>query len=70
MVRAVTRELVEFLHDDLRVESFPWAEFPHRVGLRNSCSSVRCLGLARPTPPRTKGRLRTDKLCAIDLTIR
>jgi L-lactate dehydrogenase complex protein LldE len=48
-VRAVTRELVEFLHDDLRVASFPWAEFPHRVGLHSSCSSVRGLGLGRPS---------------------
>ena len=27
-VRAVTRELVEFLHDDLKVASFPWTELP------------------------------------------
>jgi L-lactate dehydrogenase complex protein LldE len=48
-VRARTRELVEFLHDDLRVESFPWAAFPHRVGLHDSCSAVRGLGHARPS---------------------
>jgi hypothetical protein len=27
-VRANTYELVEFLHDVLKVEAFPWAEFP------------------------------------------
>jgi L-lactate dehydrogenase complex protein LldE len=48
-VRARTRELVEFLHDDLKVEAFPWAAFPHRVGLHDSCSAVRGLGLARPS---------------------
>ena len=30
-VRARTYELVEFLHDILKVEAFPWARFPHRV---------------------------------------
>ena len=28
-VRAGARELVEFLHDDLKVEAFPWAAFQH-----------------------------------------
>src|SRR5262249_32454235 len=44
-----TLELVEFLHDDLHVESFPWSTFPHKVGLHNSCSAVRGLGHARPS---------------------
>jgi L-lactate dehydrogenase complex protein LldE len=48
-VRAGTRELVEFLHDDLQVTDFPWAQFPHKVGLHNSCSAVRGLGHARPS---------------------
>src|SRR5262249_60362033 len=48
-VRAGTRELVEFLHDDLKVDGFPWAAFPHKVGLHNSCSAVRGLGHARPS---------------------
>jgi L-lactate dehydrogenase complex protein LldE len=48
-VREHTYELVEFLHDILNVESFPWAEFPHSVAIHNSCSSVRGLGLARPS---------------------
>lgn len=48
-VRTATRELVEFLHDDLKVDSFPWASFPHKVGLHNSCSAIRGLGHARPS---------------------
>ena len=48
-VRASTRELVEFLHDELHVEGFPWSTFPHKVGLHNSCSAVRGLGHARPS---------------------
>jgi hypothetical protein len=28
-VRRNTYELVEFLHDILKVRDFPWAEFPH-----------------------------------------
>ncbi|WP_413737409.1 (Fe-S)-binding protein [Sodalis sp. RH21] len=42
-VRRSTYELVEFLHDILRVEAFPWAEFPHKVGLHNSCTALRDL---------------------------
>jgi L-lactate dehydrogenase complex protein LldE len=42
-VRAGAYELVEFLHDVLKVREFPWAEFPHRVGLHNSCSALRHL---------------------------
>jgi len=48
-MRAGARELVEFLHDDLKVDAFPWAAFPHKVGLHNSCSAVRGLGHARPS---------------------
>ena len=42
-VRQRTYELVEFLHDVLGIREFPWAEFPHRVGLHNSCSALRHL---------------------------
>jgi L-lactate dehydrogenase complex protein LldE len=42
-VRSSAYELVEFLHDVLEVRDFPWAEFPHRVGLHNSCSAIRHL---------------------------
>ncbi len=54
-VRAGARELVEFLHDDLKVADFsgstyPWSPaFPHKVGLHNSCTAVRGLGHARPS---------------------
>jgi L-lactate dehydrogenase complex protein LldE len=46
-VRANTFELVEFLHDILRVDAFPWAAFPHKVALHNSCSTLRGLNHAR-----------------------
>jgi L-lactate dehydrogenase complex protein LldE len=48
-VRQNTYELIEFLHDILKVDSFPWAEFPHSVALHNSCSSIRGLGIAKPS---------------------
>ena len=46
-VRRNTYELVEFLHDVLMVQAFPWAEFPHRVGLHNSCTTLRQLRTAK-----------------------
>ena len=48
-VRARTYELVEFLHDIQKVDAFPWAKFPHRVGLHNKCVSLRRLKHARPS---------------------
>jgi L-lactate dehydrogenase complex protein LldE len=48
-VRARTFELVEFLHDVLKVDAFPWAKFAHRVGLHNKCISLRRLNHARPS---------------------
>jgi L-lactate dehydrogenase complex protein LldE len=45
-VRANTLELVEFLHDVLQVREFPWAEFPHKVGLHIGCSTLRGLNEA------------------------
>lgn len=45
-VRQHTYELVEFLHDILKIESVPWAEFPHSVAIHNSCSSLRGLHIA------------------------
>jgi L-lactate dehydrogenase complex protein LldE len=45
-VRRNTYELVEFLHDVLHARDFPWAEFPHKVGIHNGCSSLRALGTA------------------------
>lgn len=46
-VRKRTYELVEFLHDVLGVREFPWAEFPHAVGLHNGCASLRALRTAK-----------------------
>lgn len=46
-VRARTYEFVEFLHDVLKVRKFPWAEFPHKVGLHNGCASLRALRTAK-----------------------
>src|SRR3954469_2255690 len=40
---AKTRELCEFLHDDLRVT--PRGRFPHKVGLHQSCHGLRELRL-------------------------
>ncbi len=48
-VRARTYELVEFLHDVLKVDAFPWAEFPHRVSYHNNCNALRGIGHARPS---------------------
>ncbi len=45
-VRRNTFELVEFLHDVLQVREFPWAEFPHKVGLHIGCSTLRGLNEA------------------------
>jgi L-lactate dehydrogenase complex protein LldE len=46
-VRTHIYELVEFLHDVLAVREFPWAEFPHTVGLHNGCASLRALRTAK-----------------------
>ena len=46
-VRTRVYELVEFLYDVLGVREFPWAEFPHAVGLHIGCASLRALRLAK-----------------------
>ena len=46
-VRQNTYELVEFLHDVLEIDAFPWAHFPHKVGLHNGCASLRALRTAK-----------------------
>jgi L-lactate dehydrogenase complex protein LldE len=57
-VRRNTFELVEFLHDILGVREFPWAEFPHKVGLHIGCSTLRasakrrCRDRRHPSPAR------------------
>ena len=48
-VRQRTYELVEFLHDIVKADCFPWAEFQHSVAIHNSCSSIRGLGIAKPS---------------------
>jgi L-lactate dehydrogenase complex protein LldE len=53
-VRTHTWELVEFLHDVLKVEAFPWAEFPHRVGIHIACNTLRALGQASLTEINTE----------------
>lgn len=42
-VRRRTHELVSFIHDVLQVHEFPWAEFPHKVGLHIGCATLRGL---------------------------
>jgi L-lactate dehydrogenase complex protein LldE len=39
----------QFLHDIQKVDAFPWARFPHRVGLHNSCGTLRRLKHALPS---------------------
>jgi cysteine-rich protein len=48
-VRGRTYELVEFLHDIQKADAFPWARFPHWVGLHNSCGTLRRLKHATPS---------------------
>lgn len=48
-VRARTFELVEFLHDVLKIKDLPWAEFPHKVAYHSNCNALRGIGHARPT---------------------
>ena len=45
-IRNRTFELSEFLHDVVQVRDFPWARFPHKVGLHIGCAGLRGLGLA------------------------
>ncbi|WP_028295989.1 (Fe-S)-binding protein [Olivibacter sitiensis] len=45
-VRKNTYELVEFLHDILKLRDFSNVTFSHRVAVHNSCSSIRGLQLA------------------------
>jgi L-lactate dehydrogenase complex protein LldE len=48
-VRASTYELVEFLHDVLKVEALPWANFPHKIAYHTNCNALRGIHHARPT---------------------
>jgi L-lactate dehydrogenase complex protein LldE len=40
-VRASTWDIVEFLHDILKVDALPWAEFPHRIAYHHNCNALR-----------------------------
>jgi L-lactate dehydrogenase complex protein LldE len=57
-VRERTYELVEFLHDVLKVKEFPWTEFPHKVSYHNNCNALRGIYHAsmseRREPPYSK----------------
>jgi L-lactate dehydrogenase complex protein LldE len=46
-VRERTFELVEFLHDILKVEELPWAAFPHKISYHSNCNALRGIGHAR-----------------------
>jgi len=48
-----TVDLVEFLHDILKVKELP-GFFPHRVSVHNSCHGVRELGLSSPSEQHVK----------------
>jgi L-lactate dehydrogenase complex protein LldE len=70
-VRARTFELVEFLHDVLKVKAFPWACFPHRVGYHHGCGTLRALGHALPSelnlPPFSKPHDLLSKVKGIEI---
>lgn len=71
-VRDGIRELVEFVHDHLKIAEFPWAEFRHKVGLHDSCTAVRGLGHTRPSelvyePYFSKTRELLKKVRGLDL---
>jgi L-lactate dehydrogenase complex protein LldE len=63
-LRRNTVELVDFLHDVLHVREFPWARFPHKVGLHIGCSTLRSLRAASmseiPEAPFSKPRRLLD----------
>lgn len=49
-VRDNTYDVVEFLHDILKVRELPWhPRFPHRVAIHNGCHSLRFLHEAAPS---------------------
>lgn len=70
-VREHTYELVEYLHDVLAVDAFPWAKFPHRVGYHDSCNTLRNLGHGKPSelsgPDFSKPRALLEKVEGIEM---
>jgi len=69
-VRAKTFELVEFLHDVLNIDAFPWAAFPHKVSLHNNCNALRGLKIASMselnTPAFSKPRRLLEKVRGLE----
>ena len=69
-VRERTFELTEFLHDVLKVVEFPWARFPHKIGVHYNCNSLRGIHLASPTeikaPFFSKPRALLEKVSGIE----
>jgi L-lactate dehydrogenase complex protein LldE len=59
-VREHTYELVEFLHDILKVEAFPWADFPHPVAIHNSFAPRVLRGISIYLSTRLLSGQRTD----------
>lgn len=70
-VRAHIYELVEYLHDVLEVDAFPWARFEHRVGYHDSCNTLRNLGHGQPSELHgeyfSKPRALLEKVAGIEL---
>src|SRR3984885_546726 len=69
-VRERTFELTEFLHDILKVSEFPWARFPHKVGLHYNCNSLRGINLANPSeiraPSYSKPRALLERVAGVE----
>jgi L-lactate dehydrogenase complex protein LldE len=42
-VRERIHDIVEFLHDILKVDGFPWAVIPHKVSYHTNCNALRGL---------------------------
>ncbi|MDA3919692.1 MAG: (Fe-S)-binding protein [Salinisphaera sp.] len=70
-VRTNTYELVEYLHDVLKVDAFPWARFEHRVGYHDSCNTLRNLGHGQPSELHgkyfSKPRALLEKVAGLEL---
>lgn len=39
-------DICEFIHDIIRPTSLPWASFPHKVSIHNSCHATRVMHMA------------------------
>ena len=63
-------DIVEFLHDVLKVKSLP-SSFPHIVSIHNSCHGVRELGLSSPSETHVEPYSKIRSLLSLvkDITI-